>query len=136
MDRENVFQKVKKLSFKREYNHSQIDSAFKMVYINIKKQTGGKNRVKKIISVLTLAVTLMLGLGLTNLRAEEGAIDIYPYDQEACSLAIDGCQGTKVGRSNWVLEHSGYRMHFVRGSDKYVSAMTENAEGLDRKSVV
>ena len=97
MDRENVFQKVKKLSFKREYNHSQIDSAFKMVYINIKKQTGGKNRVKKIISVLTLAVTLMLGLGLTNLRAEEGIVEVYPYDNEACSLETADC---KIGRAS------------------------------------
>ena len=46
------------------------------MYINIKKQTGGKNRVKKIISVLTLAVTLMLGLGLTNLKDEKGIVEV------------------------------------------------------------
>lgn len=131
MDRENVFQKVKKLSFKREYNHSQIDSAFKIVYINIKKQTGGKNRVKKIISVLTLAVTLMLGLGLTNLKAEEGIVEVYPYDNEACSLETADCKDTKVGKSNWTLTYNGFRYHFVRGSARYGHELIDtNADGF------
>ncbi len=91
--------------------------------------------MKRLISVLTLGLFLVLGLSLTLGAAETELVDVYPYEQEACLLAEDGCTQTKVGKSDWTLEYNGYRYHFVRGSDKYVSEMTPNGEGyMDKTS--
>lgn len=95
-----------------------------------KKQIGGKEIVKKLISVLTLGMFLMLGLSLRTIKAETDLIDIFPYDQESCLLAQDGCVGTKVGSANWTIEYAGYRHHLVKGADKYASEMTVNSEGF------
>ncbi|MDD2575145.1 MAG: hypothetical protein PHD47_01605 [Acholeplasmataceae bacterium] len=87
--------------------------------------------MKKLLSVLTLAVTLVLGLGLTNLYAEEGIVEVYPYDNEACSLETADCKDTKVGRSNWTLTYNGFRYHFVRGSARYGHELIDaNADGF------
>ncbi len=91
--------------------------------------------MKKILSVLTLVVTLVLGLGLTNLSAEEGIVEVFPYDSEACSLEQASCPAALVGRSNWTLTYNGFRYHFVRGSARYGHELIDtNADGVIDKT--
>lgn len=87
--------------------------------------------MKKYLSVFLLSLMFLIGLNLvSNVQAEEGIIDLYPYDQEECLLATNGCTQTKVGSSHWTLTYFGHRYHFIKDVIRYGHEMVDdNSDG-------
>jgi|GEM_PF-614453 len=87
--------------------------------------------MKKGLMFLFFGLMFFVALSFTsNVQAEDGIVDLYPYDQEACLLATDDCTNTKVGSAHWTMTYFGHRYHFVKDTIRYGHEMVDdNSDG-------
>lgn len=88
--------------------------------------------MKKLLLVFMFSFTLALGFAATaTVQAEEGDVELYPYDKIACLEASSECTNTKVGDAHWDVNYNGYNYNVVRGNVRFAVDFDDaNSDGL------
>ncbi len=88
--------------------------------------------MKKLTTYLLLGFFAVMALSFISYADEtDEIVELYPYNQQACLEATDGCTETKVGSSNWSWMYYGHRYHVVRGGARYAKDFVdEDSDGF------
>ncbi len=86
--------------------------------------------MKRFLSIALFALILSIGFQ-QQVKAADGDIELYPYDQEACLNAEPECTRTKVGDAHWDVSYNGYNYNVARGQARFVIDMSDaNSDGF------